>query len=125
MNELPCGRTECVFKAIEEMIAKMREDIAKKQNIAYTEQIVVAEIYNVTASTLAEACRKKFDVEPSNCIDKEHKSQVSMDTFILLKTIKDDGLISEEYKNDLFDMLLKMGPELEERVKKDKESGIL
>jgi len=126
MEQLPCGRTECIFKAVENMIKKMKEEIVKTQNIAYPEQLTVAGIYNVTASTLAEACRKNFNISLDNCVEKEnHKDiQVSVDTFILLKTILDDGLVSKEYKNKIFDMLLKMNPDLKEKVEKDKALGI-
>lgn len=125
--ELPCGRTECVFKAILEMIEKMKNEIVEKQNVAYSEQIVVAEIYNITASTLAEACRKSFQIQLDNCLEKEkHKDpQISMDTFILLKTITDDGLITEEYKQKLFDALSQLNPDLKQQVEKDRETGIL
>ncbi|MGC8812301.1 MAG: hypothetical protein ACP5O8_01800 [Candidatus Aenigmatarchaeota archaeon] len=124
---LPCNREECVFKAIHTLIERMKDDILKKQNLAYPEQVVVAEIYNITASTLAEACRKSFGIELENCVEKENhrKASVTMDTFILLKTIVDDGLISEEYKNKLFDALIEIKPELKEQVEKDKELGIL
>ena len=126
MEQLPCGRTECIFKAVENMIKKMKEEIIKTQNIAYPEQLTVAGIYNVTASTLAEACRKNFNIALDNCVEKEnHKDiQVSVDTFILLKTMLDDGLINEEYKNKIFEMLLKMNPDLKEKVEKDKALGI-
>lgn len=123
--QLPCGRGECVFKAIEEMIARMKEEVAKRQNIPYKEQIVVAEIYNINANTLAEACRRKFKVSLENCITKSKKSQVSMDTFIFLNTLKEDGLISEEYKNELFDSLVEMKPEIKEQVEKDRGLGII
>jgi hypothetical protein len=124
---LPCKREECVFKAIHQLIEKMKEDIIKKQNVAYPEQVVVAEIYNITASTLAEACRKAFGIELENCLEKENhrEANVSMDTFILLKTIADDKLITEEYKEKLFNSLLEIKPELKEKVEKDKELGIL
>lgn len=126
MEQLPCGRVECVFKAVDDMIKKMKDEIVKTQNIAYPEQLRVAEIYNVTASTFAEACRKTFKIDLENCVEKEnHKnSKVSMDTFILLKTMVDDGLINEEYKNKIFEMLLKMNPDLKEKVEKDRGLGI-
>ncbi len=127
MERFPCGRKECVFQAIQDLIERMKEEIVKKQNVAYSEQIVVAKIYDITASTLAEACRKAFNVSLEKCIEKEkhEKPEVSMDTFILLKTIADDKLISQEYKEKLFDSLLKMKPSLKEKVEKDKEIGIL
>ena len=124
---LPRGRTECIFKAVQDMIAKMKEEIVQRQNIGYPEQVVVADIYNITASSLAEACRKSFKISLENCIENEkHKTAaVTMDTFILLKTIFDDGLLNEEYKNKLFDALLELNPDLKEQVEKDKELGIL
>jgi hypothetical protein len=126
MEQLLCGRMECIFKAVENMIKKMKEEIVKTQNIAYPEQLTVAGIYNVTASTLAEACRKNFNISLDNCVEKEnHKDiQVSVDTFILLKTMLDDELITEEYKNQIFEMLLKMNPDLKEKVEKDRALGI-
>ena len=125
-EQLPCGRTECVFKAVQEMIEKMKGEIVSKQNIGYPEQIVVADIYNITASTLAEACRVNFKISLENCVEKEKhkKAEVTMDTFILLKTVNDDGLINEEYKNNLFDALVKINPSLKEQVEKDRDLGI-
>lgn len=124
---LPCKREECVFKAVHELIERMKDDIIKKQEIAYPEQVVVAEIYNITASTLAEACRKAFEINLENCLEKDNhrKAEVTMDTFILLKTIADDNLITEEYKEKIFNSLLEIKPELKEKVEKDKELGIL
>jgi hypothetical protein len=126
MEQLTCGRTECIFKAVENMINRMKEEIVRTQNITYPEQIRVAEIYNVVASTLAEACRKNFKIQLENCAEKEkHRpAQISMDTFILLKTIVDDELITEEYKEQILEMLLKMSPELKEKVEKDRALGI-
>ena len=126
MEQILCGRTECIFKAVENMIKKMKEEIIKTQNIAYPEQLTVAEIYNVAASTLAEACRKNFNIPLDNCVEKEnHKSvQVSIDTFILLKTMLDDNLITEGYKNQIFDMMLRMNTDLKDKVEKDKALGI-
>ncbi|MEM7825779.1 MAG: hypothetical protein QW412_02895 [Candidatus Aenigmatarchaeota archaeon] len=122
-----CKKEECVFKAIHELIEKMKSDIIKQQEVAYPEQLVVAEIYNIAASTLAEACRKAFGIALEACIEKENhrKANVSIDTFILLKTIAEDKLITEDYKETLFNSLLEMKPELKEIVEKDKETGIL
>ena len=124
---LPCGRDECIFKAVETMIEKMKDEVAKKQNIPYPEQIVVAEIYNVTASTLAEACRRKFKIKLKDCVESEkhRKDKVSLDTFILLKQLEEDGLVSSEYAAELFDSLVKIKPEMKEKVEKDREMGIL
>jgi len=122
-----CGRDECVFRSVNNMINNMKRDIMGSQNVPYHEQIVVAEIYYITVSTLAEACRRFFKVELKNCDENEkHRNPtVTLDTFILLKQLKDDGLLSEEYGNELFDVLIKMSPELEQQVRKDRESGIL
>ncbi|MEM7821240.1 MAG: hypothetical protein QXX38_00255 [Candidatus Aenigmatarchaeota archaeon] len=125
MNDFPCGRKECVFSSIEEMIKKMKEEVARKQNIVFPEQIVVAEIYNINASTLAEACRRRFKIFSEKCIVKDRRINVNIDTFIFLKTIEEEGIISKEYKNELFESLLEMRPEIKEIVKKDKELGIL
>ncbi|MCS7106359.1 MAG: hypothetical protein NZ942_03520 [Candidatus Aenigmarchaeota archaeon] len=48
-----------------------------------------------------------------------------MYTYILLKTITDDNLISQQYKEKLFSQLVELNPELKEKVEKDKELGIL
>jgi len=122
-----CGRQECVFHSVNNMIENMKREIINSQNVPYHEQLVVADIYYIVASTLAEACRKNFKVDLANCDENEkHKNAtVTMDTFILLKQLKDDGLLGEEYEKLLFDVLVKMSPELEQQVKKDRESGIL
>jgi hypothetical protein len=125
-STIPCGRTECVYRAIEGMLKKMKEDIAKTQSIAHPEQIVVAKMYNIVAAQLAEACRKKFGIPLKNCIPgiAEHNEKVSMDTFILLSTLK-DGIITEEYEKELFEMLKKMNPDLKQQVESDREKGLL
>lgn len=122
-----CGREECVFEAISRMIEKMKKEIAERQNIAYPEQIVVAEIYYLTASTLAEACRRVFKISLENCEEaKEHReAEVSMDTFILLKTLSEEGWISKEYKEKLLEMLLRMKPSLRAKVEADRKLGLL
>jgi hypothetical protein len=118
---------ECAYKAIMDMIEKMKEDIAKTQNISYPEQIRVAEIYYVVAHTLSEACRVFHGKKQEHCSAKEtdKKIDVSMDTFILLSRLKEDGFISEEYANKLFEGLIKMKPELEAQVRQDREKGLL
>ncbi|MFH7882621.1 MAG: hypothetical protein QW140_02805, partial [Candidatus Aenigmatarchaeota archaeon] len=97
------------------------------QNIAYPEQIVVADIYKITASSLAEACRKCFGINLENCeeVDEHKEPDITLDTFILLKTLEEEKLISSEYKEKIFEMLLKMKPELRERIEKDKEIGLV
>jgi hypothetical protein len=116
---------ECVLKAVHEMISKMKEEVAKSQQIPYPEQIVVAEIYNIVARILCEACKRQ--VGPKDCKPEEMKKsdEVTMDAFILLKELKDDGLISEEYYEKLFEGLIKLKPELEEKVREDKAKGLI
>ena len=116
-----------MFKAIKQMVERMKKEVAERQNIAYPEQIVVADIYNITASTLAEACRRIFKVKLEDCEESEahRKSEVSLDTFILLKTLAEEGLISEDYKEKLFEMLLKMKPSLKKKVEADRKLGLL
>jgi hypothetical protein len=48
-----------------------------------------------------------------------------MDTFILLSRLKEDGYISEEYADKLFEGLIKMKPGLEAQVRQDKGRGLL
>jgi hypothetical protein len=122
-----CGNKECVFLAVNNLIENMKKEIVSSQNIPYHEQLVVAEIYYITASTLAEACRRFLRVEMKNCEDGEKRREptATMDTFILLKQLKDDGLLTEAYEKELFDALVKMSPELEQKVMKDRETGIL
>jgi hypothetical protein len=124
---LPCGKTECVFRAIDEMVRKMKGDIAEKQHIQYPEQIVVAGIYDLTASTLAEACRRSSKTEIGCCLEKDKRLDVkaSIDTFILLRQLKDEDLVSAECEEMLFKSLLEMNPSLKEQVEKDRELGIL
>ena len=127
MKQLPCGRTECVFKAVEQMVEGMKREVTAKQNVQYSEQVVVAGIYSLTASTLAEACRRGFKVRLNNCVESEKhkKGKVSLDTFILLKQLKDDKFITPEYGDNLFKFLIEMKPEIKEKVEKDRELGIL
>lgn len=119
------SKKECVYKAIMEMIQRMKEDVVKRQSIAYPEQVEIAKIYYIVADTLAEACKLAHGKRPEHCKAKEGKADVSYDTFILLKQLKEDGYISEEYANKLFVSLVKMKPELKETVEKDRERGLL
>jgi argininosuccinate lyase len=48
-----------------------------------------------------------------------------MDAFILLKQLKDDGLISEEYYEKLFEGLIKIKPELEAQIREDRAKGLI
>lgn len=122
-----CGRKECVCLAVEGMVNAMKEEIAKRQNIAYAEQIVVAKIYDVTAAILAEACRRNFGVDRQLCelSEKFQAEHLTLDTFILLNQMKEDGIISEEYKQILFDALIKIRPELQKLLEDDKTKGLI
>ncbi|HKZ45336.1 MAG TPA: hypothetical protein VJ343_01380 [archaeon] len=124
---LPCGRTECIFRSVQGMIDKMKEDIVARQNIQYPEQVVVAGIYDLTASILSEACRRGFKIRLENCIESgNHKeSKVALDTFILLKQLEEDNLVSSEYGSILFNSLIEMEPSIKDQVEKDRELGIL
>ena len=114
-----CGREECIYDAVQKMIDKMKKEVAERQNIGYEGQIVVAKIYDITADILAEACRRNLKVNTENCEpSKQFKlEQLNMDTFILLNQLKDDGFISEEYKQTIFNSLTDMKPEIKEIVK--------
>ena len=127
MAEIPCGRNECIYKSIEEMLKKMKEDVAKKQNITYPEQITVAKIYEIITNQLAEACRRKFEIRPENCIPNINTQieKISMDTFIMLGSLSGDGVITEDYKKGLSETLIKMNPELKEQVEKDTAQGLI
>jgi len=109
------------------LINQMTLEVAQRQSIQHIEQIRVAEIYYLTASILAEACRKKFKIELKNCIEsKEHKkTEVTMDTFILLNQLRQDDLITESYKEDLFRALVEMKPELKDKVEEDHAKGLI
>jgi len=119
---------ECVHRAICEMIERMKEDISKTQSVAHPEQIVVAEIYYVAADNLAHACKKCYGQKQDGCAapDILKKENVTMDTFILLKQLREDTLISEEYAEGLFQALLKMSsPELKETAEADRARGLI
>jgi hypothetical protein len=117
---------ECVFRAVHEMIERMKEQMAKTQNISYPEQITVAEIYDVVARILGEACKRQSG-KKEGCTAEPMKNsdELTIDTFILLKQLKEDNLISEEYYEQLFEGLIKMKPELEEKVRQDKAKGLI
>jgi len=118
---------ECIYNAIQNMIKRMKEEIARTQNIQYSEQIVVAEIYNIVANNLAEACRVFHNGKKENCTapGKLKKSEITLDTFILLKQLREDNAISEEYSNQLFETLLKINPAIKEQVEKDRAVGLI
>ena len=119
---------ECVHRAIREMIERMKGDIAKTQSVAHPEQIRVAGIYDVTADNLARACERCYGKKQEGCdapTDMK-KENVTMDTFILLKQLREDGLIGEEYAEDLFNSLLQMvSPDLKTTVEADRARGLI
>jgi hypothetical protein len=118
---------ECVYKSIQEMIERMKQEIARTQNVQYSEQIVVAEIYNIVANNLAEACRVLNKGKKENCSapEKFKKSEITLDTFILLKQITEEKMISEEYSAQLFETLLKLNPAIKDQVERDRASGLV
>jgi len=124
--ELEAEKKECAYQAIKDLVESMKNDVAQKANIPKG-QIVIADIYNVVADTLAEACKKAFGkkFEHCQCQNPGKNISISMDTFILLKTILEDGKISEEYKARIFEQLIKMNPSLKSKVVQDFESGFL
>ncbi len=117
---------DCALKAVREIIEKMKSEIAKAQKIPYPEQIKVAEIYNIVARVLCETCKKqigkKEECEPENM---RAGDEINLDSFILLKQLKDEKLISEEYYEKMFEGLIKMRPELERIVREDRAKGFL
>ena len=122
-----CGREECIYQFVHKMIDNMKKDLAERQSIALSEQIIVARIYEITANILSEACRNNFkidkkDCDPSALCDKE---KLTLDTFILLNQLKEDGYITEEYKKILFDSLVKIKPEMEKVVKDGESTGLI
>jgi len=124
-----CGgeRKECVYAAIQKLLNQMKEDIARVQNIAYADQIVVAKIYDVTANVLADACRRNLKLDAANCEPSKQAKpeQITMDTFILLNQLKEDRFITEEYKQILFDALLKINPAMKKLVDEDRDKGLI
>ena len=121
----PCGRSECIFKAVEKVIKEMKKEVSVLKKIPL-EEIEIAKIYYVVASTLAEACKKSFKIKPENCLDVEkYKPFVSLDTFILLSRLKEDELISEDYEKEIFNTLLEMNPEIRKFVENDRKRGLL
>jgi hypothetical protein len=121
-----CGKEDCIYKAIEDMVNKMKEHIAKTQNIPYDDQIVVAKIYDLNTAVLSEACRRESGVAKDDCDpSRQFKlKNLSMDTFILLNQLKEDGFITEERKNTIFNALLKINPDMKEIIEKDR-SGLI
>ena len=107
------------------MINEMKGHIAKTQNIQYPEQLTVAKIYYIAGNCLAEACKQKFGKCELDCPKEFNKDDISMDTFIMLSRLKEDGFISQEYADSLFESLLRIRPDLKFLVEKDKELGLL
>ena len=109
---------ECVYAAFQKMVGKMKDDIAARQSIGHTDQLVLAKIYDMSAAVLAEACRRKFKVKRADCspTSEYKKKNLSTDVFILLNQIKEDGFITDEYKQTIFDALIEIKPEIEEMV---------
>jgi len=120
-------QNECIHRAIYEMIERMKQEIAKTQSVTHPEQIRVAQIYYIVADNLAHACRNCFGGKQEGCAapDELEKESITMDTFILLKQLRDDKLISEEYAEDLFQTLVKMKPEMKEIVEKERSTGMI
>ena len=117
---------ECAFQAVQEMIKRMREEVAKTQNIQYPEQIAVAEIYNVVAKIFGEACKRQLGKREGCTAEPMKKGdELTMDAFILLKQLREDNLISEEYYEQIFEGLIKMKPELEAQVREDRSKGLI
>jgi hypothetical protein len=79
----------------------------------------------VVANTLSEACRIFNNIKPDECLTQEKKFYVNMDTFILLSRLKEDGNLPEKYAEELFESLIKMNPELEQKVREDKAKGLI
>jgi hypothetical protein len=127
--KLKCGRSAdaCVYKSVEKLVDQMKKEIIERQNIRYPEQLTVAEIYNIVASTLAEACRRKNSLKLNDCVeaDKNKKPDVTMDTFILLKQMQEDGYITEEMQAELFATLIEMKPELKQKLEEDHAKGLI
>lgn len=124
---LPCGRDECVYRAIKEMVEKMKKELVHRNPLQAADegQIVVAKIYDIVASVLAKACRNHYKKRINKCLDTVNVREVTMDVFILLKQLKEENYISEEYYKILSDSLVKMKPEIKELVEMDRAGGIL
>ena len=122
-----CGKDECIHKAMQSMVDKMKGDVAERQNIAYNEQIVVAQIYDINAAILAEACRRNLKVKKGNCEpSKQFKlKHLTLDTFILLNQLKEDGFITEEHKQIIFDALVKIKPGIKKLIEEDRTRGLI
>ena len=122
-----CGKDECIHKAMQSMIDKMKGDVAQKQDIAYNEQIVVAQIYDINAAILAEACRRNFKVKKGDCepSQKFQRKHLTLDTFILLNQLKEDEFITEEHKQIIFDALVKIKPEIKKLIEEDRTRGLI
>lgn len=125
-----CGRDkndECVYAAVQSMINKMKEQLAERQSILHTEQIVVAKIYDIAATTLAEACRRNFGVRKAACEpSKQFKlKHLTLDTFILLNQLMEEKFVSEKYKQTVFNALIKVKPEIKKLLKDNIRRGLI
>jgi len=121
-----CGRKECVYEAVEKMIKKMKEKISVETGMK-EDEIVIAKIYQINANILAEACRKSFKIKNNLCksLVKERKKNLTLETFILLKELEEEKLISHEYKEKLFNALIKMKPSIKASVEESKKTGMV
>jgi len=122
-----CGREKCIYSSVQGMIDNMKKQVAERQEIAYPDQLVVAKIYHIAAAVLSEACRRRFEVDKNDCEpSKRFKiEQLTLDVFILLNQLKEDGYIDEEYKQTIFDELLKINPEIEKVIETDRAKGLI
>jgi len=121
------GGKECVYLAIRKMVGAMKDEVARTQAVEHPEQIVVARIYDIVAQLLSEACRRNFKMGRQDCDPSAgFKTElVTLDAFILLNQLKEDGYISEEYKRAVFDSLKSVSPEIKKLVEGDAALGLI
>lgn len=126
-----CARNEngeeCVYAAFEKMIGKMKKEMAERQDIGYSGQLVVAKIYDISVAVLAEACRRRFGVKRADCGPSAEykKKNLKLDVFILLNQLKEDGYITDEYKQEIFKALIDIDPEIEKLVGGSAAQGLI
>jgi hypothetical protein len=126
-----CARYEngepCVYAAFQKMIDRMKGDVAERQSIGHTEQLVVAKIYDLSAAVLAEACRRRFKIKRADCgpTAEYKKKNLKVDVFILLNQLKEDGFITDEYKQTIFQALIDIKPDIEEMIKGSQAQGLI
>jgi hypothetical protein len=123
----PENGEECVYAAFQNMVGKMKADVAERQSIHYNEQIVLAKIYDLSASVLAESCRRRFKIKRADCepTTEYRKKNLKLDVFILLNQLKEDGHITDEYKQTVFDALIEINPEIEKMVEGGRAKGLI